>query len=165
VQKPDAQSLVFVQAVPFMVLHPPLPSHDWPFEQLPAISVPAAAATQVPSWPLTAHDWHTPVQLATPQQTPSTQLPDAHRDADADEHPSPLPRLVTEYSQVSSVLKPLVLPPYMTTTPRPLSNVTAALKRDEGTVARLRTYQVTPLASSSHASPLAVDAIGLTASV
>jgi hypothetical protein len=99
-QKPEAQALALAQATPFLLLQLPLPSHACPSAQLPGTSVPAAAGRQVPSWPATAHDWQAPEQDATAQQTPSTQKPDAQVDAVAAVQPSPLPRLVTLYSQV-----------------------------------------------------------------
>jgi hypothetical protein len=47
------------RTVPFFALQLPLAPHACPSAQLPVISVPAAAWLQVPSWPATAHDWHT----------------------------------------------------------------------------------------------------------
>jgi hypothetical protein len=102
-QKPEAQTLALEQAVPFFVLQFPLPSHACVTAQLPGTSAPGAARTQVPSLPATLHDWHAPEQDATAQQTPSTQNPEAQFDAVAAVQPSPLPRLVTLYSQVSFV--------------------------------------------------------------
>jgi hypothetical protein len=102
-QKPEAHALPLLHAWPLLVLQLPLPSQACPLEQLPGTSVPACARTQVPSWPLTLHDLHGPVQDLDSQHTPSTQLPDAHTEAVLVEHPSPLPRPVTLYSQVSSV--------------------------------------------------------------
>jgi len=109
--------------------------------------VPAAAGAQVPSWLSTAQDWQTPEQDAVPQHTPSTQKPEAQVDAVADVHPSPLPRLVTLYSQVSLVyMVPSIVPPNTTITPRWLSNVAAGRPGNWFVLAgRLRTYQVGPL--------------------
>ena len=92
--------LALEQAVPFLTLQLPLLSHAWP-GQLPGTSVPAAATVHVPSWPTTAHDWQVPEQTALEQQTPSTQKPEAQVFAVAAVQPSPLPRFVTLYSQVS----------------------------------------------------------------
>jgi hypothetical protein len=103
-QKPEAQVLAPLQAWPLLALQLPLPSQACPLEQLPGTSVPACARTQVPSLPLTLHDLHGPVQDADSQHTPSTQLPEAQVEAVLVEQPSPLPRLVTLYSQVSSVV-------------------------------------------------------------
>jgi hypothetical protein len=100
-QKPEAQALPLKQVRPFLVLQLPLPSHAWLPEQLLGTSVPAAACTQVPSWPATLQDWQTPEQAAIEQQTPSTQKPEAQLGARAAVHPSPLPRFATLYSQVS----------------------------------------------------------------
>jgi hypothetical protein len=121
-QKPEAQVLALEQAVPFLTLQLPLLSHAWP-GQLPGTSVPAAATVHVPSWPTTAHDWQVPEQTALEQQTPSTQKPEAQVFAVAAVQPSPLPRFVTLYSQVSvtSVL-PSAGVPNSTITPRLLSN-------------------------------------------
>jgi hypothetical protein len=124
-QKPEAHALALLHAWPLLVLQFPLASQACPLEQLPGTSVPAWARTQVPSWPLTLHDLHGPVQDADSQHTPSTQLPDAQVEAVLEEHPSPLPRPVTLYSQVSSSGVPLALPPKRTTTPRALSNAMA----------------------------------------
>jgi hypothetical protein len=100
-QNPEAQTLALEQVVPFLLLQAPLPSHACPLAQLPETSVPAAADAQVPWWPSTAQDWQAPAQDAVAQQTPSTQKPEAQVDAVAVVHPSPLPRLVTLYSQTS----------------------------------------------------------------
>jgi hypothetical protein len=102
-QEPEAQTLALEQAVPFLALQFPVPSHACVTAQLPGTSVPGAARTQVPSLPATLHDWQAPEQDAAAQQTPSTQNPEAQFDAVAEVHPSPLPRLVTLYSQVSFV--------------------------------------------------------------
>jgi hypothetical protein len=102
-QNPEAQVLALLHAWPLLALQLPLPSQACPIEQLPGTCVPACARTQAPSWPLTLHDLHGPVQDADAQHTPSTQLPDAQAEAVLVEQPSPLVRLVTPYSQVSSV--------------------------------------------------------------
>jgi hypothetical protein len=99
-QKPEAQAVALEQVTPFLLLQLPLPSHACPSEQLPGISVPAAACMQVPSWPATLHDWQAPEQDPTAQQTPSTQKPEAQVDAVAAVQTSPLPRFFTLYSQV-----------------------------------------------------------------
>jgi hypothetical protein len=101
----------------------PLPSQACPFEQLPGTSVPAFAATHVPSLPVTLHDLQGPVHAALSQQTPSTQWPLAHDDANAAEQPVPFPIPVTLYSQSSfTSLTPFMeLPPNKTITPRALS--------------------------------------------
>jgi hypothetical protein len=150
-QKPEAQTVAAEQVVPFLLLHAPLPSQACPLAQLPGTSVPAATGAQVPSWLSTAQDWQTPEQDTVPQHTPSTQKPEAHVEAVAEVHPSPLPRLVTLYSQVSLVdVIPSIVPPNTTTTPRWLSNVAAG---DPGNwfvlAGRLRKYQVGPLVSIS----------------
>jgi hypothetical protein len=124
-QKPEAHALALLHACPLLVLQLPLPSQACPLEQLPGTSVPACARTQVPSWPLTLHDWHGPVQDVDWQHTPSTQLPDAQAEAALVEQPSPLPRPVTLYSQVSSMGVPFALPPKRTTTARALSKAMA----------------------------------------
>ena len=120
-QNPEAQALALVQIVPFFALQLPLLSHACP-GQLPGTSVPAVAMVQVPSRPVTAQDWQNPVQAALAQQTPSTQKPEAQVDAVAAVQPSPLPRLVTLYSQVSvrSGIPPMG-EPNSTMTPRLLS--------------------------------------------
>jgi hypothetical protein len=102
-QKLEPQTLALEQAVPFFALQLPLPSHACVTAQLPGTSVPGAARTQVPSCPATLHDWQAPEQDVTAQHTPSTQNPEAQFNAVAEVHPSPLPRLVTLYSQVSFV--------------------------------------------------------------
>jgi hypothetical protein len=122
-QKPEAQTLTLEQTMPFLLLQLPLPSHAWPSAQLPGTSVPAVALAQVPSWPATAQDWQGPEQDAVEQQTPSTQKPEAHVDALAAVHPSPLPRFVTLYSQVSFVFPPPVFPPTLKALP-PKSTIT-----------------------------------------
>jgi hypothetical protein len=129
VQWPEAQVLALVQAWPLLLMHLPFPSQACPFAQLPATSVPALARTQVPSDPATLHDLHGPVQVPESQHTPSAQLPDAQEAAKAAVQPSPLPHLLTRYSQVSLVEAPVLLamPPKRTTTPRPLSKTMAAL--------------------------------------
>jgi hypothetical protein len=124
-QKPDAHAVPLLHAWLLLVLQFPLASQACPLEQLPGTSVPAWARTQLPSWPLTLHDLQGPVQEADSQHTPSTQLPDAQDAAVLEEQPSPLPRPVTLYSQVSSVAVPLELPPNRTTTPRAESNAMA----------------------------------------
>jgi hypothetical protein len=101
-QKPEAQVLALLHAWPLLALQLPLPSQASPLEQLPGTWVPACARTQVPSWPLTLHDLHGPVQDADSQHTPSTQLPETQVEAVLVEQPSPLARRVTLYSQVSS---------------------------------------------------------------
>jgi hypothetical protein len=103
VQNPLAQSAALVHVFPFEVLHAPVVSHAWSPEQLPAIWVPGAANTQVPALPATLHDLHAPEHEAESQQTPSTQLPEAHCAAVAAVQPVPLPQPVTVYSQVSSM--------------------------------------------------------------
>jgi hypothetical protein len=144
-QKPEAQALALEQAVPFFVLQlPPVP-HACP-GQLPGTSVPGTTAVQVPSWPATAQDWQDPEQAALPQQTPSTQKPEAQFDSVAAVQPSPLPRFVTLYSQTS----PLSVPaPTSTVTPRLLSKTMRPDPGEAGPVDRERTYQVGPLVSSS----------------
>jgi hypothetical protein len=102
-QNPEAQVLALLQVWPLLALQLPAPSQACPLEQLPGTCVPAVASTHVPSEPLTLHDLHGPVQDADAQHTPSTQLPDAQARGVLVEQPSPLPRLVTLYSQVSSV--------------------------------------------------------------
>jgi hypothetical protein len=99
-QKPEAQAVALEQVTPFLLLQLPLPSHACPSEQLPGISVPAAACMQVPSWPTTAQDWQAPEHDAIEQHTPSTQKPEAQVDAVAAVQTSPLPRFFTLYSQV-----------------------------------------------------------------
>jgi hypothetical protein len=99
-QNPDAQALALEQVVPFFALQLPLLSHACP-GQLPVTSAPAAATVQMPSCPRTLHDWQVPEQTALEQQTPSTQKPEAQLEAVAAVQPSPLPRFVTLYSQVS----------------------------------------------------------------
>jgi hypothetical protein len=129
-QKPEAQVLALEQAAPFFALQMPLLSHAWPSGQLAAMSVPGAARLQVPSWPVTEQDWQAPEQDTVAQQTPSTQNPEAQFDAVAAVHPSPLPRLVTLYSQVSLLMgygAAAKLPPKSTITPRWLSKAMAAL--------------------------------------
>jgi hypothetical protein len=164
-QKPEAQTLALEQTVPFFALQLPLPSHACPSVQLPVISAPAAAWLQVPWWPSTAHDWHTPEQDATAQHTPSTQKPEAQLVAVAAVHPSPLPRLVTLYSQVSLRFEPSYGPaPKSTITPRWLSNAMAAEVSEVGPVDRSRRYQVGPVVSSSQVlmdvvAPVAVVAL------
>jgi hypothetical protein len=132
-QKPEAQATALEQAVPFFALQLPLPSQACPAGQLAEASGPAAA--QVPSCPATPHDWQVPAQDATLQHTPSTQKPEAQVDAAAALHPSPLPRFVTLYSQVSSMAKvgsAVKLPPKSTTAPRWLSKATASPVRATG---------------------------------
>ena len=114
--------------------------------------MPAWASLQAPSNPGTLHDWQVPVQEAAAQQIPSTQLPDAQVEAEAAVPPSPLPRLVTLYSQVSLLGPPPRLPPNMTATPRPMSKVKPGPLRRDGAVARVRTYHVDVFASSSQVS-------------
>jgi hypothetical protein len=149
-QKPEAQVLALAQAVPFFALHAPAAAHACPSKQLPLTSVPGVANAQVPSWLATAHDWQVPAQDALAQQTPSTQNPEAQVGAVAPVHPSPLPRFVTLYSQVS--LKGALSfgpEPNSTITPRWLSKAMVGLVTEVGPVARSRTYQVGPLASNS----------------
>jgi hypothetical protein len=98
-QKPAAHALALEQAEPFFALQLPLLSHACP-GQLPETSVPPVTGVQVPSWPATLQDWQVPEQAALAQQTPSTQKPEAQIDAVAAVQPSPLPKLVTLYSQV-----------------------------------------------------------------
>jgi hypothetical protein len=86
-QNPEAQAVPLVQGWPLAVVQLPLPSHACPFEQLPGTSVPAFAATQVPSEPFTLHDLQGPLQEAASQHTPSTQKPLAQDDAPDEEHP------------------------------------------------------------------------------
>ena len=149
-QKPEAQPLALEQVVPFFALQLPLLSHACPSAQLPGTSVPALACAQMPSWPTTAHDWQTPEQDATSQQTPFAQKPDAQVDAVAAVHASPLPRFVTWYSHVSLRSEPSFGPaPNSTITPRWLSKTMAADVSEVGPEGRSRTYQVGPLASSS----------------
>ena len=129
---PEAQAAALVQAVPLLARQLPVPSQAWPSAQLPATVVPALAATQVPSDPATLHALHGPLQVELPQHTPSTQYPLAHEAAKAAVQPSPLPRPVTVYSQVSSVvlIAPFALldePLKRTTTSRPLSKAMAEL--------------------------------------
>jgi hypothetical protein len=128
-QKPEAQVLALEQAAPFFALQMPLLSHAWPSGQLAGMAAPGAAGLQLPSWPVTAQDWQAPEQEAVAQQTPSTQNPEAQFDAVAAVHPSPLPRFVTLYSQVSLVMAKgttAKLPPKSTITPRWLSKAMAA---------------------------------------
>jgi hypothetical protein len=75
---------------------------------------------QVPSFPLTLQDWQGPAHEADSQHTPSTQFPEAQAEAKSLEQPLPLPRPLTEYSQVSSVANPLrlLVPPKSTMMPR-----------------------------------------------
>ncbi len=108
-QTPLAQSALELQACPFFFLQPPLPSHAFPASQLPGTSVPGRAGLHVPSEPGTAHDWHAPLQAATSQQTSSTQKPLAQDDGELALQPSPLPRLVTLYSQVSLIGMPVLM--------------------------------------------------------
>ena len=105
-QKLEAQTLALEQAVPFFALQLPVPSHACVPAQLPGTSVPGVARTQVPSRPGTEQDWQDPEQDAMAQHTPSTQKPEAQVEAVAAVHPSPLPRWVTLYSQVSLVFPP-----------------------------------------------------------
>jgi hypothetical protein len=146
-QNAEAQTVALEHVVPFLLLHTPLPSQACPLAQLPGTSVPAATGEQVPSWLSTAQDWQAPEQDAVPQHTPSTQKPEAQVEAVAEVHPSPLPRLVTLYSQVSLVdMIPSIVPPNTTTTPRWLSNVAAGHMGNWFVLAgRLRKYQVGPL--------------------
>jgi hypothetical protein len=102
-QKPEAHALALLQTWPLLALQVPLPSQACPLEQLPGTSVPGGAGVQVPSCPLTLHEMHGPVQDLDAQHTPSTQLPEAQAEAVLVAQPSPLPRPVTLYSQVSSV--------------------------------------------------------------
>lgn len=125
-QNPLAHAAALVQTLPSAVLQAPVASHAWSPEQLPATWVPGEANTQVPALPGTLQDLHGPEHEAESQHTPSTQLPEAHRLAVAAAHPVPLPRLVTLYSQVSSVAVPHGMPPNSTTTPRWLSKAMAA---------------------------------------
>ena len=127
-QTPEAQELALEQAVPFWALQPPPAAHACPSAQLPLTWVPGVANAQVPWFPTTAHDWHTPEQDAVEQHTPSTQNPEAQFDAVAAVHPSPLPRLFTLYSQVSLKAEPSFGPaPNSTITPRWLSKAIVAL--------------------------------------
>jgi len=159
-QKPEAQALALEQAVPFFALQPPLAVHAWPFGQLPEISVPAVTWAQVPSWPATAQDWQAPEQAAIAQQTPSTQKPEAQFDAVAAVHPSPLPRFVTLYSQVSLPFAPLFgLEPNRTITPRWLSKTMPLMLSKFGPVDRARMYQVGPLVSSSQVLKVVVGTV------
>jgi hypothetical protein len=157
-QKPEAQTLALAQATPFFVLQLPLRSHACPAAQLAEISVPGAAGLQVPSWPATAQDWQAPEQTALPQQTPSTQNPEAQLDAVVGVHPSPVPSLVTLYSQVSLVIVFAEgfgpeTPPNSTSTPRLLSKAVLACARlGSGPGDRVRKYQVGARASSSQVS-------------
>jgi hypothetical protein len=148
-QKPEAQTPALEQVTPFLVLQLPLPSHACPSAQLPGISVPAAAPVQLPSCPATAQDWQDPEHAAIEQQTPSTQKPDAQVDAVAAVHPSPLPRLVTLYSQVWIASPLLPLPPKSTTAPRWLSKAIAPLRTASIPEDRTRWYRVGPLVSNS----------------
>jgi len=125
-QNPLAHAVALLQALPSALLQAPVASHAWSPEQLPATWVPGEANTQVPALPGTLQDLHGPEHEADSQHTPSTQLPEAHRLALAAVHPVPLPRLVTLYSQVSSVAVPHGMPPNSTTTPRWLSKAMAA---------------------------------------
>ena len=81
-------------------------------------------------------------------------------------HPSPLPRLVAWYSQISLKAEPSVGPaPNSTITPRWLSKAMVALLVYQpgpvdtvvGLVARSRMYQVGPLLSSSHVLTAVVE--------
>jgi hypothetical protein len=179
-QKPEAQSLVLEQVIPFLLLQLPLPSHACPFEQLPGTSAPAAACRQVPSWPATLHDWQAPEHAATAQHTPSTQKPDAQVDAVTAVQPSPLPRFATLYSQVwltSAFAKSLGdkfrfakspgrLPPKSTITPRWPSKTMVGAVAMLGPMGTLRRYQVAFLVSSSQVLRLAVvpvEAVALVA--
>jgi hypothetical protein len=120
-QNSEAQEVALEQAAPFFALQAPSAAHACPV-QLPGTSVPALACAQVPSWPATAQDWQVPEQAAAWQHTPSTQNPEAQLDAVVAVHPSPLPRLVTLYSQVSVTSElPFVPFPNSTITPRWLS--------------------------------------------
>jgi hypothetical protein len=163
-QKPDAQVAPALHTCPLLLLQVPAPSQALPFSQLPGTTVPAAASLQMPSDPGTLHDLHEPVQAAVSQQTPSTQLPDAHKVANVALQPSPLPRLVTLYSQVSlptSVAKaPDTIPPNNTATPRSLSKAMAVLWREDGALS-LRWYHWGIFASSSQVCELsALEASG-----
>jgi hypothetical protein len=167
-QTPEAQALALEQAVPFLALQPPPAAHACPSAQLPLTSVPGAADAQVPSFPATLHDWHTPEQDAVEQHTPSTQNPEAQVDAVAAVHPSPLARLPTLYSQVSLKAEPSFGPaPNSTMTPRWLSKAMVAVlvyplgpaDSEVGPVARSRRYQVGPLLSSSHVLMAVVEPI------
>jgi hypothetical protein len=147
-QKPEAQALALEQVVPFLALQLPLLSHAWP-GQLPETSVPPAAAVQVPSWPATAQDWQDPEQAALAQQTPSTQKPEAQLAAVAAEQPSPLPRFVTSYSQVSVRSEPSEAAQNSTITPRWLSKAMGAPPPPAASAEKVRRYQVGPRGSSS----------------
>jgi hypothetical protein len=155
-QNPLAHATALEQAVPLAAKQAPVASHAWPPEQLPATWVPGAASTQVPTLPGTLHDLHGPEHEADSQHTPSTQSPEEQRLAVAAVHPVPLLRLVTLYSQVSSVAKPFGVPPNNTTTSRWLSKAMTAYGRSEGSPDGGRAYQVGPLLSNSQVDILAV---------
>jgi hypothetical protein len=146
-QKPEAHTLVPVQGWPLARLQDPVPSQARSAAQAPASIVPGAADAQVPSLPATAHDWHTPVHAPTSQHTPSTQNPLAHHEVDATVHPSPLPRFLTLYSQVS-------LPVSRTITPRTLSKTMWASEPGSGIVAVVRMHKVLVRVSISQVWPL-----------
>jgi hypothetical protein len=81
--------------------HAPSPSQVfWPEQPESASSVNFGTSAQVPSDPKSAHDWHVP-HAALPQQTPSTQLPEAHS-LDRAQAPPRLLRHVLVSSQIES---------------------------------------------------------------
>jgi hypothetical protein len=72
----DTQSPALAQVLPFLPRHSPCPSQLLAPEQTPS-STNLATGAHFPSKPGTAHAWHVP-HAPVAQQTPSTQLPDAH---------------------------------------------------------------------------------------
>jgi hypothetical protein len=107
-QLSDVHFALSSHATPFFERHAPSPSQVWSPEQLEsASSVNLGTGAQVPSEPGSPHDWQVP-QVAPPQQTPSTQFPDAHSLENAHAFPrtlrhAPAPSQIESPLQLSSV--------------------------------------------------------------
>ena len=97
----DAHAVSPPHAVPFLERHAPSPSQVFSAEQAEsASSVNLGTSVQVPADPGSAQDWQVP-HAALPQQTPSTQLAEAHSLEKAQALPSIL-RHVLVSSQIES---------------------------------------------------------------
>jgi hypothetical protein len=177
-QLPDAQVRPAVQAVPFGVLAVHTPPAQWlpllqsasalhglaqeappPQKARPhslAGSVCAGTRLQVPALPGRLHARQVPVQPPS-QHTPSTQLPEAHSAAAAQDSPSP--RLLAHVPALQKAVglqsgwsaqpeRQLLLPPHQVTPHSPAGS------RPAGTALHVPSFPVTLQASQVPAQPL-----------